>query len=46
MRKVSIEIAKCNFTYRMMIKYGLVEEHPQEIKFYFEKINDRNRQNI
>jgi len=21
----------------MMIKYGLVEEHPQEIKFYFEK---------
>ena len=31
-----------NFTYRMMIKYGLVEEHPQEIKFYFEKINDRN----
>ena len=29
----------CNrdFTYRMMVRYGLIEERPHQIVFYFEK---------
>lgn len=30
-----------NFNYRLLIKYGLIEEKPKPIKFYFEKIRDQ-----
>ena len=29
-----------DFTYRMAKRYGLVEEHPHEVKFYFETLNE------
>lgn len=32
-----LECCRRDFTYRMMLRYGLVEEHPQKVVFYFEK---------
>ncbi len=33
-----LECCRRDFTYRMMLRYGLVEEHPQRVVFYFEKV--------
>ena len=32
------------FTYRLAKSYGLIEEHPQDIKFYFEKAEENGKQ--
>lgn len=34
-----LECCRRDFTYRMMLRYGLVEEHPHRVEFYFEKFN-------
>lgn len=33
-----LECCRRDFTYRMMVRYGLVEEHPQRVVFYFENV--------
>lgn len=35
---VMIENLRKNFNYRLALKYGLIEEHIEPIKFYFEKV--------
>ena len=30
-----------NFNYRLMRKYGLIEEHIEPVVFYFEKVGQR-----
>ena len=32
-----IECCRRDFTYRMMVRYGLVVEQPHKVQFYFEK---------
>ena len=32
-----LDCCRRDFTYRMMVKYGLVVEQPQKVVFYFEK---------
>lgn len=34
-----LECCRRDFTYRMMVRYGLVIEQPQKVQFYFEKQN-------
>lgn len=35
-----LECCRRDFTYRMMLRYGLVEEHPQKVVFYFEQFTN------
>lgn len=32
-----LDVLKRDFTYRFMMKYGLIEEHPKKVIFFFEK---------
>ena len=32
-----LDCCRRDFTYRMMVRYGLVTEHPQKVVFYFER---------
>lgn len=35
-----LDCCRRDFTYRMMVRYGLVVEHPQNVIFYFEKLEE------
>lgn len=33
------------FQYRLALKYGFIEEHIEPVKFYFEKLQEKDKQN-
>jgi hypothetical protein len=36
-----MENLRKEFSYRLAVKYGLVEEHVQPVQFYFEKLEEQ-----
>lgn len=36
-----LDCCRRDFTYRMMVRYGLVVEQPKKVQFYFEKFNQK-----
>lgn len=38
-KEIPMKLTRDNYIYKVGLDYGLVEEHRQDIEFYFEKVN-------
>jgi hypothetical protein len=43
--EIPMKLERDNYIYRIGKKYGLIEEHPRKIRFYFEEFEETRRRN-
>ena len=40
--EIPMKLSRDNYIYKVGLRYGLIEEHPRKIKFYFEQVEEEN----
>ena len=40
--EIPMKLTRDNYIYKVGLRYGLIEEHPRKIKFYFEEVEEQH----